>query len=379
MAVAGGIVTSASGAAMPGATVSLYAWPSNAVLKALRPGTVVPTTLLATATTSSAGKYMLRVPAAQLEAAAVESGYANLEIYSAVGGFWFFPYQAGSLPGRPSAAVTVNLSSKKRFSCGKDQYGQAYLTAGFDKERQRNPAWATVGQGYIAKHGKNDPKMKGDTIKFDYNQTATKSQTSTLGVGLSGYGFDAGYDTSGTNVSTAHHEQKYPGQTKNTFFRTEFNVAQYRAMCYAASGVVGIHHVKQHGKCPRIYTDSLGQTHEVHKCFWLLASTGWFGGGTYPHGKFIPRTPGKFCGFYQKGLEVDTSDERAVQWASGWSLGAAEGVKGVKAKVSFNASAQTGYDANAEMQFIFGHSGWICGTNKDPSNAEQLVMRPNKP
>jgi hypothetical protein len=91
MAVAGGTVTSASGAAVPGVAVDLYAWPPDAVLKEMNPGALVPTTLLATATTSSAGRYMLKVPAAKLKAAAVESGYANLEIVSAVGGIWFLP------------------------------------------------------------------------------------------------------------------------------------------------------------------------------------------------------------------------------------------------------------------------------------------------
>jgi hypothetical protein len=33
---------------------------------------------------------MVPVPVAKLKAAAVESGYANLEISSAAGGFWFF-------------------------------------------------------------------------------------------------------------------------------------------------------------------------------------------------------------------------------------------------------------------------------------------------
>lgn len=102
VAVAGGTVTSASGTAMPGVTVDLYAWPSDAVLLALKPGHLVPTTLLATATTSSAGKYMLRVPAAKLKAAAVESGYANIEIFSAVGGFYSIAYTAISyLPREP--------------------------------------------------------------------------------------------------------------------------------------------------------------------------------------------------------------------------------------------------------------------------------------
>jgi len=83
MAVATGTVTSASGAAMPGETFGLYAWPTDSVLQALKVGQLVPTTLLATATTNGAGQYMLRVPAATLKAAAVSSGYANLEISSA--------------------------------------------------------------------------------------------------------------------------------------------------------------------------------------------------------------------------------------------------------------------------------------------------------
>lgn len=83
--VASGTVTTASGAAMPGETVGLYAWPDDAVLNALPVGKLIPTTLLATATTNSSGKYMLQVPVTRLEAATVSSGYANLEIASAGG------------------------------------------------------------------------------------------------------------------------------------------------------------------------------------------------------------------------------------------------------------------------------------------------------
>jgi hypothetical protein len=54
-AVADGTVTGDSGAAMPGVAVTLYAWPSNAAVTALKVGQTVPTTLLATATTSSTG------------------------------------------------------------------------------------------------------------------------------------------------------------------------------------------------------------------------------------------------------------------------------------------------------------------------------------
>lgn len=95
-------VAVADGAATPGAAVDLHAWPSDAVLDALKPGQLAPTNLLATATTNAAGKHTLMVPAATLKASAVDSGYANLEIRSADGGSWFFPYQTGSLPDPPS-------------------------------------------------------------------------------------------------------------------------------------------------------------------------------------------------------------------------------------------------------------------------------------
>jgi hypothetical protein len=76
---------------------------------------------------------------------------------------------------------------------------------------------------------------------------------------------------------------------------------------------------------------------------------------------------------------VATSTGTAVQWSSGFELGAALGVKGVNLKASFNGSAQTGYDANALMHFQFRRAGSICGTNKPPSEAAILVGRGNKP
>lgn len=136
VAVAVGTVTGSSGATMQGVTVNLYAWPYDAVLQALKPGQLVPTTLLATATTNDTGRYTMRVPMVKLKAAAVESGYANLEIFSPVGGSWFLPYQTGSLPARPSAAVTVNLGGKKKPpSCGLTPQNRPYAFTGFKLQR----------------------------------------------------------------------------------------------------------------------------------------------------------------------------------------------------------------------------------------------------
>jgi hypothetical protein len=366
--VASGTVISANGAAMPGETVGLYAWPSDSVLNALPVGKLIPTTLLATAITSNSGKYMLQVPAATLKAAAVSSGYANLEIVSAGGGFWFFPYQTDSLPAQPAAPVTVNLSGGKGPICGFGPHGQTLVFTGFFKQRQRPNAPATVGQGYIGAS-----QTRGDYMVFNYNQTTSHTQTSTLGVGISGYGFDAGYSKSGTTVETADESEGFPSQSRNTWFQTNFNVGQGRGLCHVEVGDT-VKHKKQKGQCPST-TQFANRTVDVYKCIWMLRSTGWFGGGTWVHPKNAPSTPAKFCAKERAGLKVTTANETAVNWSSGWDLGGTLGVKGVSLKVSYNASAQTGYDSNDQMEFHFVHTGWICGTNHDPSKAEQLVMQ----
>jgi hypothetical protein len=102
--VARGIATS-QGRAVPGVVVRLYAWPSDAVLQSLRPGQQVPMRLLASTTTSSAGWYALAVPRAALKAAAVDQGWANLEVATASGAWWDFTYQTGR-----AKTVTVNLN-----------------------------------------------------------------------------------------------------------------------------------------------------------------------------------------------------------------------------------------------------------------------------
>ena len=97
--VASGVVTSATGTAAPNVAVTLRAWPSDAVLGAMKSGQMVPTTKLATTTTDSSGGYALQVPVSSLAAVTQKTGYANLEIDSPLG-IWFFTYQADPRPVR---------------------------------------------------------------------------------------------------------------------------------------------------------------------------------------------------------------------------------------------------------------------------------------
>lgn len=118
----------------------------------------------------------------------------------------------------------------------------------------------------------------------------------------------------------------------------------------------------------------------MHKCFWMIHSTGWFGGTNIVQPKHAPSTPRRFCAPYLKGSDFHGDFGTAVAWSGGFDLGAALGVKDVNLKVDFNGSAQTGYDKNAVMDYFFPrHGGFLCGTNGPNSTAAILVQRGDKP
>jgi hypothetical protein len=110
----------------------------------------------------------------------------------------------------------------------------------------------------------------------------------------------------------------------------------------------------------------------------MVQSTGWFGGATTAHPKQAPSTPANNCAQYEKNSNFHGDFGTAVQWSSGFELGAALDIKGVNLKASFNGTAQTGYDTNAVMYFHFGHTGYMCGTNGSPASAALLVARGSK-
>ena len=74
----------------------------------------------------------------------------------------------------------------------------------------------------------------------------------------------------------------------------------------------------------------------------------------------------------QKGISVKTNKEKAIRWSAGFEIGGSTAIKGVTLKASFGSTAQTGYDANDQMIFTFGHTGYICGTNRIRSGAPVL-------
>ncbi len=313
---------------------------------------------------------MLRVDPAKLKASTVESGYANLEIVSAVGGMWFFSYETGS----PTAPITVNLDAKSKLPCGLNPEGQPYNFTGFMLERKRDPAWAVVGQGYILQQ----KDTVGDFMKFLYTKGASHEQATELGVAVSGHGFDAGYQKDGTHTSTVKRSESYGNEGKSTWFQTEFKTGQFRDICYGNPNDNTVPHQKQK-KCPRSFKNEQNVVFYVHKCFWMIQSTGWFGGQNAVHPKTAFKTPAKYCAQHQKGDTFGSDFGKAIEWSGGFDLGASLGIKGSDLKTSYSGSAQTGYDANAVMEFHFKHFGYLCGTNGSESSAALLVQRDNRP
>jgi hypothetical protein len=357
----------AAGTATPGTAVDLYAWPSDAVLIAMKPGQLVPRKLLATATTNAAGRYKVMVPAAALEAAVVDSGYANLEIDSPGSGIWSFPYQAGMLPAQTPAIAIINLGGKKKpWPCGyMPTNKQPYFFSGWKLLAKKKPAWAVVGQGYVAPSS----NTRGDWVDFDYNLGSQKSQASSLGIGISGYGISAGYSTTGAKMSTGKFTEGYHKSGKNSWYLTKFNTAEYRGTCDGIPNTP-VPRKKQHGACPR-------KDHEdyVHMCLWRVSSTTWFGGSHQQHPSYIPPTPARFCAPHDAGDHFNNDYGSAVEWTNGFTIGAAIGIKGVNLKSDFGSTAHTGYDSDALMYFHFGRQGQLCGTNGSEASAAILVAR----
>jgi len=264
----------------------------------------------------------------------------------------------------------VNLQASSRLSCGKDRHGNPLGFTGFQLERHRSPAWAIVGQGYILK----SPLTHGTSLTFKYTSGASHSQGSSLGVGVSGAGASIGYTSQGTHESTATSTTTYGSQPFGALFRTKFNTEQLRGLCIGLPGET-VGHVRQHGQCPRRWHRDY-----VRKCFWAIQSSTHFASGSVVTGTPAPRTPAKYCGSFRGQTSYSNDRGTAVRWSAGFELGAALNIKGVNLKASFNSSTQTGYDSNAFMLFkLHNKALFLCGTNRSPDFAAQLVERGTLP
>jgi hypothetical protein len=311
-------LTVAQGSTSPGVAVRLYAWPPSA--DHVRPGAKVPLVVLATTTASSSGSYVLRASGRALAAATGPQGNVNLEAQAGSRTWFFIRHVAAdrisATPESPASPATVNLPGAGVDSC--ITYYQGQLP----------PSWAQVGQLYILSPATH---VTGD---FTYST----GQSSSLGVGISASGAAGSYQLDGTVSQSKQRGAGFPPIYAGTkaWDRTKFRVAQYKQVCHAG-GLLSIDHI--------------------------VRSNGYAGGESMLHPRTAPVAHA--CEPYLKGGAFYSSDEEAVTWSGGFTIPA----------VSFNASAQTGYDSSAEIAYHFNASHrYACGTRgQQPGYARQVV------
>jgi hypothetical protein len=314
--VAVGTVAGTGGRAAPGATVDLYAWPSDLVLQGLKPGQVVPRTLIATTTASPAGAFTLRVAPAELAADAVSGTYANLEVQAGTRS-WFVAWNTAD----PAPAIRLHLAGATPAICETEL------------QRQLKPAWAIVGQSYALS---NIPSI---TQSFTYSA----SQSSTLGVGFSPTAKFGSFSASGTVSNSTTTGEVFPSYGRgNEWYQTLFRVGLYVKACSTGG------HVR-----PDVIVG------------YYSRPDGWKSGEHVEHPKNAPATPGWACTPYLRGGQFYTQNERAITWSGGLTVTA----------IGFNGQAQTGYSTSAQVTYVFGQNGYACGTNQNPPYAAQVVAK----
>jgi hypothetical protein len=254
--VATGTVTDTSGIAVPGAAVSLYAWPSDRVLGGLQTDQTVPTTLLATTTADSTGAYSLYVPASSLQAAAVSGTNANLEVDAGTGSRFFVVDTANPVPATANVANASNASTA--VAATPTRCLEVYL-------HQLARDWASVGSAYIWR------ESPGVTGTFAY----TRSQSSTLGVGLSATAAYGTFSADGTMSSSSSSTVGFPNASAGTFraYQTQWRTALYGKVCQHHNGIVNYH----------------------------ARANSWLGGQNILTETSAPSTRGAYCAQYLRG------------------------------------------------------------------------------
>lgn len=196
--VAAGSVTASGGLPRAGATVFLYAWPSDFG---------GPRTLLASTTAGANGRFALRASRSALSALAAPGGYANLEADAGTSA-WFFSVKAAG-PGRPVFIRLIDNAGPG--TCGPWMFSRFVQNA-----------WAIVGQSYVL------PNATHVTQTFVYR----KGQASTLGVGISNTGASGSYRPDGTVTATATSSINFPAfGPGNVWYLTRFRIARFMRTC----------------------------------------------------------------------------------------------------------------------------------------------------
>jgi hypothetical protein len=314
-----GTVT-ASGTAAAGVTVTIHAWPDQAVEQALKVAQNVPWTLVGTATTDASGHFSVSLPVAQLAPEATY-GVVNLEADSSAGSTTF-PVVISRNGGNSfmPAVPAVHIAGKR---------GKWYCHGVWQLQKQLGAHWATVGETYVP----------GKQAKQGF--TYQKGQSSVTGTGFSVSGDVGSFGDYGTwGVSATFKEPFGTESPRHSYFwRTKFYFGEYH--CNLGEGIY-------HG-------------HLIH-------TDGYFGGATTSTPPRVPATPKKYCAFQKKHSAPQSNNSSSVTFVKNLAIDTGDGLE-------FQASVQTGFDTSAQLTYTFLYNGNLCGQVSAPGrHPRQLVV-----
>lgn len=331
----------AGGHPLGGAAVTLYAWPPNSVLTALKPGQMVPTRVVGTAKTTPSGHYAVTVSSpAALQSSVMPDGIVNLEVdaqsatYEASFSFSRRLVQTADrievADARPEVAINDGASSLLSPE-------QADLTMQPAANRVIQSPDSCVWE--LLKSYPPSPTIIGATYDITDGVTQTfiygADQSSSLGISTSNTGKYGSYTGSGTASFDSSSTTQFPSSTGpvSTYYKTYFTQSLFGRICQRHNGFV---------------------SYETRPTKW--------DGGAITSVTSAPTAA--YCVPYQKGAIFIKTDTEAYTFAAGFTI----------PLIGVTLSAQTGYSTTATVEYSMGLSHYICGTNDYPGGDPSRIV-----
>jgi hypothetical protein len=320
------------GQPIPGAKVTLYAWPRQSVVAALKAGAVVPMRAIGSGTSTSSGRYAISVSNWKAVRASADGNVVNLEVIAVQGrrgASFTFPRLLTGAAGSWTLAVDSKAPTPDRAP----QQAALSLRSGPSGPGSR-PNFPPCGQldkvKYLGKRwtivGETASRVPGVKMDFTYGH----GQNSSLGVGFSVSGAKGTWTADGTKSVSENGSQGFPTATGaiTTLDKTEFKYWNFLEVCVGDKAL----------------------------------PTGWAAGSSHGHGG-APNAA--HCVSELAGSHFTKDTTTSWTFSSGVSLADIIGI---------NLSAQTGYDATASVTYHFPQHRFLCGKNDDPGGAPGLLV-----
>jgi hypothetical protein len=331
----------AGGRPLADAAVTVYAWPPNSVLGALKPGKMVPTQVVGTAKTTPSGQYTVTVSSpAALQASVMPDGIVNLEIdaQSATSGASFsFSRRLVQTPDRIELTSALFEGAINDGASSPDPPEQADLfMQPVASQRIQSP---DICVWELLKSYPPSPTIIGATYDITDNVTQTfiygTDQSSSLGISTSNTGKYGSYTGSGTASFDSSSTTQFPSSTGavSTYYETYFTQSLFGRVCQGHNGFA---------------------SYETRPTKW--------DGGAITRATSAPSAT--YCVPYQKGAIFVKTDTEAYTFSAGFTIPI----------IGVTLSAQTGYSTTATVEYSMGRSHYICGTNDYPGGAPSRIV-----